>query len=170
MGYIAYFDGACGPINPGGRAAYGAVIFNNSRRVWRCSKLYLPPVGHESETSNNVAEYSGLIAVLQWLAACRSYDAEILVRGDSQLVINQIFGSWKIKQGLYVPLAHQARTLLRPFKNIKGQWVPRHKNAIADRLAKAALKQMGTCDTRQSTMSTGGGRNLPPLPCLTTIA
>jgi ribonuclease HI len=141
MSYIAYFDGACEPINPGGTATYGAIILKNSRRIWQCSKIYYPPAGHETATSNNVAEYSGLIAVLSWFTDRELYDAEILVRGDSKLVIEQMFGAWRIKKGLYVSLAHQARTLLKPFTNIEGQWVPRRKNTIADWLSKTALRR-----------------------------
>jgi ribonuclease HI len=52
--YIAYFDGACEPVNPGGTASFGAVIFEDDRQIWECSDLYQPPEGHQ--TSNNVAE------------------------------------------------------------------------------------------------------------------
>lgn len=56
--------------------------------------------------SNNVAECAGLIAVV-YRAWSRGF--EILVKGDSRLVINQMFGTWKIKEGLYIELAHRAR-------------------------------------------------------------
>jgi ribonuclease HI len=90
-----------------------------------------------------VAEYSGLLAVLHWLAGQGLFDAEIMVYGDSKMAIEQIFGSWKIKKGVYVPLAFEARRLLRQFRNINGQWIPRQKNHVADKLSKAALTRAG---------------------------
>jgi ribonuclease HI len=137
----AYFDGACDP-NPGGTAAYGAVILHRHQRIWKCSELYYPPAGHEKATSNNIAEYCGLIAVLEWLTENEHYDAKIRIFGDSNLVINQIFGSWRIKRGLYVPLAHWAKALVRPFTDIEGRWISRSENTIADRLSKIPLKRM----------------------------
>jgi len=108
-----------------------------------CSEVFCPEPGHEHETSNNVAEYSGLLAVLHWFADQGLFDAEIMVYGDSKMVIKQIFGSWKIKKGVYVPLALEARRLFRQFRNINGQWIPRDKNHLADKLSKAALKRAG---------------------------
>ena len=70
-------------------------------------------------------------------------DAEIVVKGDSMLVINQMFGSWKIKSGLYAPLAKKASELLSRFIDIKGEWIPRDLNDVADELSKAALKKAG---------------------------
>ena len=68
MKIVAYFDGACEPINPGGYAAFGAVIFIDGVRIWESSKLFVPQIGREEETSNNVAEYAGFIAILVPLA------------------------------------------------------------------------------------------------------
>jgi ribonuclease HI len=141
--YEAYFDGACEPVNPGGTATYGAAIFQNGNRVWECSEIFCPDPGHERETSNNVAEYSGLLAVLHWFADQRLFAAEIIVYGDSKLVIEQMFGSWKIRKGAYVPLALAAQRLLRQFKNIEGRWISRDKNEIADELSKSALLRAG---------------------------
>ena len=149
MTFVTYFDGACEPINPGGTASYGAVILQDRRRIWECSELYHPPKGHEHETSNNVAEYSALIAVLEWFAERELFDAEITIYGDSNLVIQQIFGNWRIKKGLYLPLAHKARKLLQHFTNIRGEWRPRERNMMADELSKAALRQAGVKLTLQ---------------------
>src|SRR5438477_1753300 len=141
--YTAYFDGACEPINPGGTASYGAVIFRDGKRIWECSEIYKPEPGHQRETSNNVAEYAALIAVLEWFADHELFDAEIQIYGDSKLVIEQLFGNWKIKGGFYASLARRARELIRRFSNIRGQHIPRERNGIADELSKAALKRAG---------------------------
>ena len=71
--------------------------------------------------SNNVAEYAGFIAVLEWFIEQELCDAEIVVKGDSLLAIQQMFGSWKIKNGLYAPLAEKARELLSQFTNSRAE-------------------------------------------------
>ena len=143
----AYFDGCCEPVNPGGTASYGAVIFHEGKRVWECSEIFYPQPGKEKETSNNVAEYSGFLAILEELLKRRLHQSEILVRGDSNLVIQQMFGTegffWRIKKGHYVPLAHQAQKLLKRFPHISGEWIPREQNGIADELSKAELLKAG---------------------------
>src|SRR2546427_730178 len=99
--YIGYFDGACAPINPGGTAAYGAVLLREGERIWECSALFQPEPGKECETSNNLAEYCGLIALLEQLIHLRAQQEPIMLYGDSNLVIQQIFGPWKITAGIY---------------------------------------------------------------------
>lgn len=99
--------------------------------------------GRGKEMSNNVAEYAGFIAVLGWFAERDLFDADIRILGDSNLVIQQMFGRWRIKKGLYAPLAYRARELLAKFTKIRGEWIPRDLNDIADKLSKAALKRAG---------------------------
>ncbi|GAA1583604.1 bifunctional RNase H/acid phosphatase [Kribbella hippodromi] len=86
--------------------------------------------------TNNVAEYSGLVAGLE-LAAEYAPDASIEVRMDSKLVIEQMAGRWKIKHPDLQPLAIKAQGLA-PF-GTEWTWVPRAKNAAADALANNAL-------------------------------
>ena len=100
--YIAYFDGSCGPKNPGGTAAYGAFILREGQPIWECSKLFHPEQGKERETSNNLAEYCALITVLEYLIDLGAQHEPIMVYGDSELVIDQMFGHKKIKSGIYV--------------------------------------------------------------------
>ena len=58
-------------------------------------------------------------------------------------MINQMFGSWKIKGGLYAPLAKRASDLLSRFTKIQGEWIPRDLNDFADKQSKAALRRAG---------------------------
>jgi ribonuclease H / adenosylcobalamin/alpha-ribazole phosphatase len=116
--------------NPG-PAAYGAVLKNADTGA----------VIAEDGTSigvatNNVAEYSGLIAGLK-LAAQFAPEAEVGVRMDSKLVVEQMSGRWKIKHRDMVPLAAEATRLAPPGTTYT--WVPREQNAHADRLANEAL-------------------------------
>ncbi len=86
--------------------------------------------------TNNYAEYSGLIAGLR-LAETYAPGADIEVRMDSKLVVEQMSGRWKIKHPGLRPLAMEA-TRLAPFGTAY-TWVPRERNKHADRLANEAL-------------------------------
>jgi probable phosphoglycerate mutase len=116
--------------NPG-RAAYGALVKDaDTGRV-------LAEEGTTIGTaSNNVAEYSGLIAGLR-MAALVAPGADIEVRMDSKLVVEQMSGNWKIKHPDMKPLALEANRLA-PFGTTY-TWVPREQNKHADRLANEAL-------------------------------
>jgi broad specificity phosphatase PhoE len=86
--------------------------------------------------TNNVAEYSGLIAGLR-MAEELAPGADIEVRMDSKLVVEQMSGRWKIKHPDMRPLATEANRLA-PFGTTY-TWVPREQNKHADRLANEAL-------------------------------
>jgi ribonuclease HI len=139
----AYFDGCCEPVNPGGTASYGAVVFINDVRIWDCSKIFYPVKGKEKETSNNVAEYSGFIAILEYLIENELEGSHITIYGDSKLVIEQMKGNWRMVKGFYLPFAKRAKELVRNFKKLKLVWIPREQNSIADELSKAELLKAG---------------------------
>jgi ribonuclease HI len=86
--------------------------------------------------TNNVAEYSGLIAGLEM---AREVDpaAAVEVRMDSKLVVEQMAGRWKIKHPSMKPLALRAQQLRPPV--VTWTWVPRELNKRADALANSAL-------------------------------
>jgi probable phosphoglycerate mutase len=86
--------------------------------------------------TNNVAEYRGLIAGLE-LAAEHAPDAEIEVRMDSKLVVEQMSGRWKVKHASMRPLAIEANRLA-PIGTVF-TWVPREQNKAADLLVNEAL-------------------------------
>jgi probable phosphoglycerate mutase len=117
--------------NPG-NAGYGAVV--------------LDPVTEEvlaerSEglgiTTNNVAEYTGLIAGLR--AASELGADEVEVRMDSKLVVEQMCGRWQIKHPMLRPLAEEAASLVRELKRVTFEWIPRARNTRADALANRAM-------------------------------
>jgi probable phosphoglycerate mutase len=86
--------------------------------------------------SNNVAEYSGLVAGLE-LYRDHAPGADLEVRMDSKLVIEQMSGNWKIKHANLRPLAMRAKQLAPPLT--VWTWVPREQNKAADRLANVAM-------------------------------
>jgi ribonuclease H / adenosylcobalamin/alpha-ribazole phosphatase len=116
--------------NPG-PAAYGAVLKDADT-----GEVIAEDGSTIGVASNNVAEYSGLIAGLK-LAEAFAPDADIEVRMDSKLVVEQMSGRWKIKHASMKPLALEANRLA-PFGTTY-TWVPREQNKHADRLANEAL-------------------------------
>jgi ribonuclease H / adenosylcobalamin/alpha-ribazole phosphatase len=87
--------------------------------------------------SNNVAEYSGLVAGLR-MAVTLDPDCTVEVRADSKLVVEQMSGRWKIKHEDMRRLALQARDVLPPTR-VTYTWVPRAQNKDADRLVNEAI-------------------------------
>lgn len=142
-----WFDGCCEPINPGGTASYGAVLFRNKERIWEESKIVTVPP--DILTSNNVAEYTGFIAILYSLLCLRDFPkhAPIIIKGDSMLVVEQMNGRWQMRGGHYVRYAVEAKRTLKAvrkrFKNIRIEWIPREQNSLADELSKCILDKAG---------------------------
>jgi ribonuclease H / adenosylcobalamin/alpha-ribazole phosphatase len=116
--------------NPG-PAAYGAVLSDADT-----GQVLAEDGSTIGVATNNVAEYAGLIAGLR-LAAEFAPEADIEVRMDSKLVVEQMSGNWKIKHPDMKPLATEALRLA-PFGTTY-TWVPRERNKHADRLANEAL-------------------------------
>ncbi|GIH04548.1 bifunctional RNase H/acid phosphatase [Rhizocola hellebori] len=117
--------------NPG-PAGYGAVVrdaSNGSVLAERAEALGV--------TTNNVAEYSGLIAGLT--AARELGAAQVEVRMDSKLVIEQMTGRWQIKHPGLRLLAAQAAELQSQFDQVRYEWIPRERNKHADALANMAM-------------------------------
>jgi probable phosphoglycerate mutase len=117
--------------NPG-PAGYGAVV-----RDAETGAVLAERKGGLGHTTNNVAEYQGLIAGLQAAAelGARTVDA----RMDSKLVVEQMSGRWKIKHPALQTLAVQAKALASGFGSIHFEWIPRERNQHADRLANEAM-------------------------------
>ena len=115
--------------NPGA-AAYGAVVSENGKIL---AELYAT-IGI---ASNNVAEYSGLIAGLEHAHALDP-EATIDVKMDSKLVVEQMSGRWQIKHPDMRELAKRAREA-HPLSLVTFSWIPRDQNSHADRLANKAL-------------------------------
>ena len=111
--------------NPG-PAAYGAVLKDADTGVVIAEDGWTICVA-----SNNVAEYSGLIAGLE-LAREYTPDAEVEVRMDSKLVVEQMSGRWQIKHPGLRPLAAQAAALVRRFDQVQYGWIPRERNRAAE--------------------------------------
>lgn len=91
--------------------------------------------------TNNVAEYRGLIAALEY-AASRGYTG-MTVRSDSLLLVKQMLGEYRVKHPGLQPLHQAAKALVARFKRVRFEHVGRALNAHADRLANAAMDEAG---------------------------
>ena len=87
--------------------------------------------------TNNIAEYNGLIAALQW-AVDHHLDA-ITIKGDSLLIIEQMRGNYKVKNEGLKPLHMRARMLVMQIGNVRFEHVPREKTKDADRLSNVGM-------------------------------
>ena len=133
--YLAWFDGACEPVNPGGTATFGVMIKDKDGTVLLKEHGL---VGKGSRMSNNVAEYAGVLHFLKYLSS--RPPRRVTIHGDSNLVINQLNGKWRVRKGLYLSSAVEAKELLAYLRGLGWQvslcWIPRTQNEECDALSK----------------------------------
>ena len=130
--HLLQFDGASDP-NPGPSAG-GAVLFHPGTTDPVFERYEFIP-----HATNNEAEYNGLIIGLQ--EAADAGIKNLLIEGDSNLIINQFAGTWKIKAQNLASLHKTARALLSHFDFVAIKHIPREQNAHADRLTNEGVKQ-----------------------------
>ncbi len=126
---VAHIDGASRG-NPGPAAA-GFVLSDSNGTRLQAKAIVL------GETTNNVAEYTSLVKALE--AAHKTGAKELAIFSDSELLVRQINGHYKVKSEQIVPLFQQGLDLLARFKSWKVQHVTREKNKEADKLVNQAL-------------------------------
>ncbi|MCL6302173.1 bifunctional RNase H/acid phosphatase [Streptomyces kronopolitis] len=117
--------------NPG-PAGYGAVVLDP-----QTGEALAEAAEFIGTATNNVAEYKGLVAGLR-AAHALDPEADIRVRMDSKLVVEQMSGRWKIKHPDMKPLAAEAGSVF-PADRVSYEWIPRARNKHADRLANEAM-------------------------------
>ncbi len=132
-----FTDGACSG-NPG-EASIGVVFKEDGKTVKEISQAI-------GRATNNIAEYSALVAALK---EARALKAETLrVHTDSDWMFKQIRGVYKVKNEQIKPLYEEAIALAKSFKRVEFKWIPREENKEADRLATGALKAKASQDDR----------------------
>ncbi|MER3415023.1 MAG: hypothetical protein C4297_02270 [Gemmataceae bacterium] len=142
-GWIVYIDGAARG-NPG-PAAYAYLICHGDQVVAQKAETL-------GNTTNNVAEYRALIEALK--EALRLQAERVEVRSDSQLLVEQMTGHYRVRSAQLRPLYEQAQELARRFAEIRFVHVEREDNRLADRLCNevldAAWRHMPATDTTQT--------------------
>jgi probable phosphoglycerate mutase len=130
-GLVAYIDGGARG-NPG-PAGFGVRI---ERPDGALVDEFCEAIGF---ATNNVAEYRGLLAALEW--AKRRGVSRLVVRSDSLLLVEQMLGRYKVKHPGLQPLHARARLLAHEIGRVTFAHVRREQNAHADRLANAAMDE-----------------------------
>jgi ribonuclease HI len=130
---VAYIDGGARG-NPG-PAGFGVRI---ERPDGSLVEEFSEAIG---VATNNVAEYRGLLAALDW--ARRHHANRLHVRSDSLLLVQQMLGRYKVKSEGLQPLHAQARRLAGDIGRVSFEHVRRESNRHADRLANAAMDAAG---------------------------
>jgi ribonuclease HI len=133
--YLAWFDGACEPVNPGGTAGFGVVVKDDDGTVLLKEHGL---VDKGKAMSNNVAEYAGVLHILKYLSS--RPPGRVTIHGDSNLVIKQLSGKWRVRKGLYLSIAIETKELLAYLRGLGWQinfcWIPRKQNEECDALSK----------------------------------
>ena len=130
--YFLYTDGAArGNPGPG---AVGAVLYRGRPRPENLVAELSLAIGH---TTNNVAEYRAVVDGLKMAADYRP--ARLTLRSDSELLVRQLLGQYRVRSPLLRPLHRKVVRLLERIPEVKIQHVPREENRLADRLANRAL-------------------------------
>ena len=127
----AYIDGGARG-NPG-PAGYGVRIENSDGDV--LAELH----GGIGIATNTVAEYNGLLAALQW--AVEHGEREVLVRADSELLVRQMRGEYKVRHPGLQPLYVRARLLTAELGAVRFEHVRREFNKEADRLSNLGMDE-----------------------------
>jgi ribonuclease HI len=128
-GIVAYIDGGARG-NPG-PAGYGVRLELADGTL---VEEFSAAIGH---ATNNVAEYRGLLAALEW--ALTHGHRQLHVRSDSLLLVQQMLGRFKVKHPGLQPLYAKARLLSNEIGRVTFEHVGRARNAHADRLANTAM-------------------------------
>ena len=145
---LVHFDGLCEPRNPGGWSCYGWTVkdlelltmgghYQGLAHGWGVAA----PAG-AARSTNNFAEYCALGFALSFLAE-QGWRGELLIRGDSQLVIFQLTDRWRCLNGRLLALRHRCRTLLNDVAhdNWHAEWVAREENTACDELSRRAYTE-----------------------------
>ncbi|MBI5778672.1 MAG: ribonuclease HI family protein [Planctomycetes bacterium] len=135
----AYIDGASRG-NPGPSAVGIFIRESSGEDILRRGEFI-------GQTTNNVAEYTALIRMLKHLnKLLKQKPADINIYSDSELLVNQMNGDYRIKSEHLIPLAIEARKLMKAHGEIKLNLITREHNKIADKLANKALNTEASFD------------------------
>ena len=128
---VAYIDGGARG-NPG-PAGYGVSIQSTDGTI--LEELH----GGLGIATNNIAEYSGLLAALQWAV---DHDVRrVHIRADSELLVRQMRGEYRVKNPGLQPLYVRARLLAAQLDDVKFEHVRRELNKEADRLSNVGMDE-----------------------------
>ena len=131
MGYEIFTDGASRG-NPG-HSGIGIAVYNKDDEIFDEISHYI------GTKTNNEAEYTAVIRALEYMKHRNIKDANIFC--DSQLLVRQLKGEYKVKAHTLIPLHKQVKKLIDELEDVKFQWIKREENSHADSLANKAIDE-----------------------------
>ncbi len=126
-----FIDGAADLNN--GISGIGGVIFQNEKEIARFSR-------HLGKATNNEAEYQALIDGVKVILKIKRLNVDIY--SDSELIVKQIKGQYKVKNERMVVLNRKAKEILKKLDFWTISHISRKKNSIADKLAKSGMRDL----------------------------
>jgi len=138
MEAVVHFDGLNEPVNPGGVACWGFVVEFGGKRIESNGVIGAGMNG--DYTTNNIAEYTGLIKALEFLKGMIGRNVKVKLYGDSQLVIFQLQGVYRVRSENVRSLYQKAVELINEFNDVEIRWVPREQNKDADEQTRKAFE------------------------------
>ncbi len=130
MRVIANIDGGSRG-NPGPAAAGVVIRTQDDGTVLHVAGVYV------GRATNNVAEYNGLLEALKRAAALGADEIEVL--SDSELLVKQMNGEYRVRNAALKPLFEEANRLWNKFAKVIVRYIPREQNQEADKLANKAM-------------------------------
>lgn len=139
--------------NPG-PASYGVVVRDPKGEIVAQLKKYI------GRMTNNVAEYYGLIAALDW--AQSNHVRALRIESDSELLVKQMRGQYKVKSEDLKPLFERAKKMSQTFSSFRIDHVYREQNAEADALANEAMDEVSGKSPAPSASTANSARGAEP--------
>jgi len=150
--YRANIDG--GSRGNPGPASYGVVVRDPKGEVIARLKKYI------GRTTNNVAEYYGLIAALDYAQA--NNIRALRIESDSELLVKQMRGQYKVKSADLKPLFERAKKMSQALGSFRIEHVYREQNAEADALANEAMDEVSGKSSAASATAAASSRSAEP--------
>ncbi len=140
-----HFDGLCEPRNPEGIPVYAFIVSDPDTGQVLGQEAGLAGEPWSKDATHNLAEYTAAIKAVNWIKEHIPTN-ELLIYGDSKLVINQLNKIYKVKSERILPLFSELTSRLEGL-SWKAVWIPREKNYAADKLANEFYRNY--CITRE---------------------
>ncbi len=133
-GHIQIYTDGASRGNPG-KSGIGVVVLDGEQNVLAEVSEYI------GDATNNVAEYKALIRGVE--KALEFSPSRVDVFADSELMVRQLNGRYKVRASSILPLYNEAKKLLEMLSESKVQYIPREQNSLADALANRAIDMVG---------------------------
>jgi ribonuclease HI len=164
MKLTIFADGLTEPVNPNGYGCCAFVVFEGD--VSGRAEAKRPDPIHSAhaciarpgdKVTNNVCEYRSVRAALRWVVANAhkaAKDRDVEIRTDSQLVVNQVVGSWQCNADHLRVFRDECREMIRQLNGkVSLVWVRRDENDVADALTRLAYEKARNGSVQRSEQS-----------------